>query len=457
MSIARSAVMSLRKGVLNTALVFNAGLVISSVLLSVSPSANALDLVQVYDAAKIEDAQFNAARAAFDAGKASEGQGRAVLYPNVNLTAGLTKGSSDSTLASGVSTSSDFSNKSISLSLNQPLFRWQNWQAYQQGKTSSLVAEAQFSVAEQDLIVRVAQAYFNVLTAYNRLETLRTQEIAGKQQLESAKRNFAIGSATVIDTQQAQAALDQINAQVIAADADVEIKRAQLRVLTNKDDAKYAQLSARFEVSIPKEPMSDWINRARENNSAVVLQAYAQQLAEQNLSKVRANDYPSLDLVGSLTRQEGSTANSSSSNSSSNSSIGVQLTVPISAWVINRNVTTQAAANLRQAQYNLILAQRNAELSARQAYLNVTNGQNQVKALEAALLSSQSLLASTQRGYEVGVRINLDVLNAQQQLAQTQQNLTAARYSTLLATLQLKAAVGSLSVADLQQLNQSFK
>jgi outer membrane protein len=420
-----------------------------------SMNAHAIDLLQVYKEALANDAQYASARATLTAGEERLPQGRSGLLPTVGLSGSYSRSNSD-TSAGGIEASSPtFNSKGYTLSLSQPLFRWGNWETYQQGKLSVAASEAQFAQAQQDLIVRVAQAYFDVLTAQDALASVQAQKVAITEQLASAKRNFEVGTATITDTHEAQARYDLAVAQEFAGQNDLEIRRSALQQIIGKPAGDLATLRPGLRLS-PPEPaeIEKWVGSAEQQNYGVVGQQLAVEIAQREISKSRAGHYPTVDLVASRTHSAPSWSREFPGGTSTNAnSIGVQVAIPIfSGYAVTSRVRETIALEDR-ARSDLENARRTAAQGARQAFLGVNAGLAQVRALEAAEVSSQSALESNRLGYQVGVRINIDVLNAQQQLYTTRQNLAKARYDTIMNGLRLKSAAGTLNEADVAQVN----
>ncbi len=418
--------------------------------------AQAADLLQVYRDAAAWDAQYAAARAARDAGLEKLPQGRAGLLPSIGLAANTTWNESDTTLrATGTTVSRNYNSNGWNVSLSQPLFRWQNWVGYKQAELAATLAEVQFVQASQDLIVRVAQAYFDVLLAQETLATAQAQKAAIAEQLEAAKKSFEVGSATITDTHEAQARYDLAMAAEIAAENDLAVKRQALRTLTGKEPETLKGLRSGVQIDPPQpaDP-AQWVSQAETGNLAVQLAQSNFEITSREIEKQRAGHYPTLDLVATYGKSgSGFSSSAGGGVDVKSSTIGLQLALPIYAGGAVSSREREAAALSEKARAELDNARRQAALAARQAYLGVSSGLAQVKALEAGVASSQLALESNKLGYEVGVRINIDVLNAQSQLFDTKQKLAKARLDTLIAQLKLKAAAGTLSEADLAAIN----
>jgi outer membrane protein len=420
--------------------------------------AHGADLMAVYRDAIAYDAQYAAARAALEAGREKLPQGRSGLLPTIGLAASTTWNDIDTTrrTAGAVATNTQYNNNGWTVSLSQPLFRWQNWVAYTQSELAVAQAEAQFGLARQDLIVRAAQAYFDVLLAQDTLATAQAQKVAIAEQLESAKRNFEVGTATITDTHEAQARYDLTYAQEIAADNDLIVKRQVLRAVIGKEPEGLKNLRPGVQLVRPQpDDIGKWVEMAESASASVQIYQTLYEIATREIEKQRAGHYPTLDLVA--TRGRSSASNSTTlglgGSDSNSSTIGLQLAIPIFAGGATASKDREAVALKEKAGADLENARRTAALNARQAYLGVSSGLAQVKAYEAALTSSQSALDSNKLGYEVGVRINIDVLNAQSQLFDTRQKLAKARLDTLAALLKLKAAAGSLGEEDVAAIN----
>ncbi len=423
-----------------------------------SPLAIAADLLQVYRDARANDAVYAAARWSVEAGRERLPQGRALILPTVNLTGNSTYTDADVRTATPNAPfiPRQFSTNAWTVTLNQPLFRMQNWAQYQQAEFQVTQAEATFGQAGQDLIIRAAQAYFDVLASQDSLAFIGAQKAAITEQLDSAKRNFEVGTATITDTHEAQARFDLSTSQEIAARNDLEIKRQALQQLIGRTSDALTPLRSNLQL-VPPQPavMETWVETAQRENFTVRVQEAVLEVARREVERSRAGHYPTLDLVGTLggSATSGSTTTGVGTEQKS-TTIGLQLTVPIFAGFATSSRIRETLALQEKARADLENSRRQSALAARQSFIGVTNGMAQVRALEQALLSSETALASNKLGYEVGVRINIDVLNAQQQVFSTRRDMSRARYDALMNGLRLKAAAGNLSEADLEQVNR---
>jgi outer membrane protein len=429
------------------------------VALATSGSVPAADMLSVYRDALANDPQIGAARAQLDAGRERVPQARAGLLPVIGFSGNTTWNDADADFRSGDEVSRSFNSNGYQVQLSQPLFRWQIWVQYDQAKLQVQQAEAQFANARQDLVLRVAQAYFDVLLAQDSLAVAQAQKTAIAQQLEQAKRNFEVGTATIVDTHEAQARYDLVVAQEIAAQNDLEVRRQALRQIIGRPPEPLLPLKASVQIQPPQPAdMQPWVDAAEQSSYPVQVQLAALEIAAREIERNRAGHYPTVDLVAThgLNRAGATTqtlAAAAGGVDTTTTTLGLQLAVPIYQGGAVNSRMREAAALRERAANDLENSRRSAAQAARQAYLGVTSGMAQVRALEQALVSSQSALESNQLGYEVGVRINIDVLNAQQQVSSTRRDLARARYETLLAQLRLRAAVGTLGEEDVAAVN----
>lgn len=428
------------------------GLFLAGMLAS---AAHGADLMQVYRDALANDAQLAAARAQLAASQERLPQGLSGLLPVVGVSGNTTWNDVQSR------TDRQYNSHGYTLQLTQPLFRWQNFVQYDQSKLQVAQAEAQYATARQDLALRATQAYFDVLLAQDTVGVLETQKAAVTEQLESAKKNFEVGTATITDTHEAQARFDLTVAQLIAAQNDLEVKRHALRVIIGKEPEALKTVRSGVQLQRPQpEDMQKWVEAAESGAYTVQVQQLAFDIAGLEVDKVRAGHYPTLDVVATRAYSKSSTQVGVSTGGevfagvpTTSNTIGLQLSLPIyqGGFVLSRE--REAAALKDKALSDLESARRAAALAARQAYLGVTSGLSQVGALRQALVSSQSALDSNRLGYEVGVRINIDVLNAQQQVTATRRDLAKAHYDTLISQLRLKAAAATLGDQDIEAVN----
>ena len=431
--------------------------------LSAAPGG-AADLLQIYRDALANDASYASARATRDAGLESLPQGLAQILPTVNATGFAQANNVDikfrDIAGTGATTESrrSGSTSGFTVTLTQPLFNWQNFQVYKEAGFKAAQTEALFGQATQDLIVRVAQGYFDVLASQDSLAFIQGQKVAIAEQLAQAKRNFEVGTATITDTHEAQARFDLATSQEIAAQSDLEIKKRALQQIVGRFPERLEPLRPNIDLNPPKpNSMEDWASAASTQSYPVRAQEAVVEVAVREIDRVRAGHLPTLNIVGNAGVNSSGLSTAATVNTASDSTnynIGLQLAIPLYAGGNVSSLVRQAVATREKAQQDLESTRRTAALNARQSFLGVTNGMAQVKALEAALISSRSALDSNKLGYEVGVRINIDVLNAQQQVFSTLRDLSRARYDTILNGLRLKSASGTLTDGDVEEINR---
>jgi len=422
------------------------------VLLSCAASAHAADLLEVYRDALANDAQYASAKALLEANKEKGPQATAGILPTVNLTGSSTYTRTDASLPT--ERSFNFNTNTYQVQLTQPLFRWQNWVAYKQGELQVGVAEATFQAARNDVALRAAQAYFDVLYADEVLSSVQALKSAAGEQLQLAKKSFQVGTVTITDVNEAQSKFDLASAQEIAAQSDLVVKRQALQLLLGKEPTALSRLRPGVNITAPiPAGIEEWATAAEKNNPTVQAQQLTVEIAKRDVEKARAGHLPTVDLVATASNTHAGNGSSGTPSLSRSNAIGVQFTVPIYAGGATQSKVREALALYDKSQSDLEAQKRTATQAARQAFVGVTSGLALVRGYDAAVLSSKSAVDSNKLGYEVGVRINIDVLNAQSTLADTQQKLAKARYDTLIAQLKLKAASGTVESTDIEQIN----
>ncbi len=424
-------------------------------LIGAASAAQAQSLAELYESARGYDATILSARSAYEASLAKAAQARAGLRPQAGLSAGANWNNRNSSFDPFDST---YNSQNVTLSASQPLYRPANAAADQQGQLSIEIAKAQLDSAEQDLIVRTTQAYFDVLAAQDTLSVVQAQKKAVSEQLAAAKRNFEVGTTTVTDSREAQARYDLVIAQEIAAENDLRVKKLALDQLVGKTNVAPKPLAA--PATLPALAPADvqaWVTQAETAHPTVLQAGKALEIAQLETKKAEAGHKPTLDLVGQYQIARAPSTSSAPGVPpyvrNNTATVGLQFNLPLYAGGAIQNRVKETLALEDKARTDLEAAKRGVSQATRSAYFGVLSGQGQVKALEAAQASSQSALDANKLGYQVGVRINIDVLNAQSQLFQTQRDLSVARYNVLIGGLRLKQASGQLQVADLQAVN----
>jgi len=425
--------------------------VVAWLALSAPGLSQAADLLQIYQEALVQDSAYAAARAAWQAGQEVVVQGRSLLLPNLSGTGSYTFNNRDLRNVPNQQFDATF----IGLNLSQPLFRMQNFVQYQQSRTQLTQSEAQFALASQDLILRVVQAYFDVLLAEVNLEVNEAQKRAIAQQLEQAKRNFEVGTATIVDTYEAQARYDLVVSQGIALQNDLAVKRDAVERIIARPAPALVRPPRGIQIDPPKPNHIDaWVQEAYETSLDVRLADATLTLARQQVELQRAGHYPTLDAVASVGYSDNSLGAFAAQGIRGNiTSAGVQLAIPIYQGGAVESRVRQAIANQEKARQDLETARRIVAQSTRQAFLGLNSGIAQTEALRTAVVSTQSQVDSTKLGQEVGVRTEVDVLNAQQLLFSAQRDLAQAVFNTVINLFRLKAAVGQLTENDVVSVN----
>ena len=428
-------------------------LVMVSALAVLAPSSQAQSLVELYESARAFDATYQSARLQYDANLARADQAKSGILPNAGLAAGASRTAFENT---NPEIDRSFNTQNATVSAAQPLYRPANVATYQQGLRQVDLAKAQLEASEQDLIVRTSQAYFDVLAAQDTLTFVTAQKAAVAEQLASAKRNFEVGTSTITDTREAQARYDLVLAQEIAAENDLRVKKIALDQLVGKTESQPRGLAQPPTLPpVLPDNVNAWVQQSESVHPSIRQAQSNVDIAELEVKKAEAGHKPTLDAVASynVTRNPSGTATSPFGTRANTGSVGLQLNVPLFAGFSTQNRIRETLSLRDKASTDLEGARRAVAQSTRTAFFGVVSGQGQVRALEAAELSSQSALDANRLGYQVGVRINIDVLNSQSQLFQTKRDLAQARYNVLLGGLRLRQANGTLSPTDLLQIN----
>lgn len=412
--------------------------------------ASAQSLSQLFEAAKGHDATYKSARSQFDASLARAEQAKALLRPTANLGAGLSK--SDIYLTDTALTRQQES-RNLTFSGSQPLYRPGNKASYEQGMKQVALGQAQLRIAEQDLIVRLSQAYFDVLTAQESLNFVKAQKSAVSEQLAAAKRNFEVGTSTITDTREAQARFDLVTAQEIAAENDLRVKQGILADTVGQPQVKPLPLMAAANIDrLQTGTVQSWVAQSSQENGNLTAARIALEVARLEIEKAQAALKPTLDLNASYGMNRFQNVTSVQFNNN-NATIGLAFNMPLYTGQASQNRIRETVALEEKARNDLEAALRNVAQATRTAFFGLESGLSQVKALQAAEASSQSALDANKLGYQVGVRINIDVLNSQSQLFQTKRDLAKARHDVLLGQLRLRQAAGVLTAEDVKSLD----
>jgi outer membrane protein len=415
-------------------------------------AAQAQSLSELYEAASAYDATYQAAKSQYEANLAKAEQGKAGLLPTAGLSANISRSNFEN---NSPKTDRSFGAQGVTLSGNQPLYRPANRATATQAERQAEQAKSALVTAQQDLIVRVTQAYFDVLASQDSLTFVKAQKTAVAEQLAAAKRNFEVGTSTITDTREAQARFDLVIAQEIAAENDLRVKKIALDQLVGKQNTapKALALPAKLPDLLPAD-VNLWVTQSEEQHPSIKAAQLAVDIAKLETEKAEAGHKPTLDLTASynINHNNGS-ATSALNNRTNNATLGLAFNLPLFAGYATQNRIKETLQLEDKARNDLEAAKRSIAQATRTAYFGVLSGQGQVKALEAAEASSQSALDANKLGYQVGVRINIDVLNSQSQLFQTKRDLAKARYDVLVGGLKLRQANGTLKAEDLNPVN----
>ncbi len=414
----------------------------------------AQSLVHLYESARSFDASYQSSKSLYDATLAKADQAKALILPSAELGFDVSRSHLDNNLEKAAR---NYNTQTAALSASQPLYRPGDWASYQQGLKQVDLAQAQLAAADQDLIIRVSQAYFNVLASQDSLTFVLAQKAAVAEQLASAKRTFEVGTSTITDTREAQARYDLVIAQELAADNDLLVKRLALDQLAGLSNAQPNPLIQPLVLpALLPNDVNIWVAQSEVDHPTIRASQTALDVAQLETRKAEAGHKPTLDLVASYRDINNLNGNTNFTGDSrvNVGSIGLSFKLPLFAGFSTQNRIRETLSLEEKARNDLEGARRAVGLSTRTAFFGVLSGQGQVKALEAAEASSQSALDANKLGYEVGVRINIDVLNSQSQLFQTKRDLAKARYDVLVGGLKLRQANGTLSADDLQTINR---
>ncbi|HEY6354368.1 MAG TPA: TolC family protein, partial [Burkholderiaceae bacterium] len=400
-----------------------AAFVVACVLALLPAWASAQSLRELYDAARVFDATYLAARALAESAQYRAAQADALNRPNVGLAASTSRTDVDvPPTVTGPNrtpiplTAGHFFNNRVdgTVSAIQPLYNRSNDATITQAQRGLDVAMTDLESAEQDLIIRVAQAYFDVLAAYDALITSQTGKKAIAEQLASAKRNFEVGTATITDTREAQARFDLAIAQEIAAENDLRTKRVALDQLVGRPNIVPKPLAEPVTLPGPMpDDVDEWVSTADRVHPQVRKARLGLEIARLETERARAAEGVTVDLVGSVgANRLGGTA-TTTPGTTTIGVIALQLKVPLYTGGATQNRIKETLSLEDKARNDLEAARRGVALGTRVAFLGLKSGRAQVNALEAAESSSKLALEATQLGYKVGVRVNIDVLNAQ--------------------------------------------
>jgi outer membrane protein len=432
----------------NTAVIYLA----STLLLSVN--CMAADLLSAYKLAEKNDPVYLQAIASHRATLESRPQAIAQLLPSVNLNAKSTRFDQNISSGSplGASGGINFNSRGYSLSVSQPLFRRDRFIALEQADSEINQAEAELTSAQQDLIIRIAERYFDVLASKDNLQFAQTEVKSLSRQLEQANQRFEVGLSAITDVQEAQAGYDLAVAQEIQALNAIDNAQEATRELTGEYLTVFDGLGDSMSLVRPEpETIDSWTRLSLDQNLGVTAANYATETARKEIKRQSAGHYPTLDLVAS--QNYDSSGGRFGATKIHTSSIGLELNIPIYSGGQVSSQTREAYENYNIAIHALEQSRRSAQRLTREAYLGVISGISQVKALKQAVVSSETALEATEAGFEVGTRTAVDVVVSQRATSEARRNYSQAKYDYILNTLKLKQAAGTLSPDDLKLIN----
>jgi outer membrane protein len=445
-------------------------------VMSIVGTASAADLLSVYQDALANDPAIREADALRKASREARPQAWAALLPQIQGSAGLTRGEQDSsaTTVFGVDANTNQliinkqivhrepDNRTWAINLRQNLFSWSNWATFRAADYQVAQAEADYRAAEQDLISRAAARYFGVLSAQDTVEANQAALDAFNRQLDQANKRFEVGLIAITDVQDTKAARDQAAAAVIAAKRALATAEEQLREVTGQKYDRLARPGDTMPLKTPEPNVEQqWVDISMDQNSALISSRLQAEQARENVQVAFGGHLPTIDLVGTRdhtigkgdTRFDPTLPTINAPSDQSDKTYGLQVTVPIFSGGLTQS-------RVRQSQYQWIAAKervtrtsRATERAARDAYLGVISNMARVEALRQALESSQTSLKATEAGYEVGTRTSVDVLDARRLLVQAQTNYSQSRYDYLQTVIALRQAAGNLDPQTLSEMN----
>lgn len=433
------------------------------------PNQSAMSLKEIYALALANDPTWAAARYANIGAQEKLVQGKALLLPTVNLNGNLSRSNTNiqytgQTVFNNNNRSERFNTLSYGININQPLYRKQNYVQYEASQLEVNEADLQLKQDRQDVLMKAAQAYFDVLLAQDKLILNHAQKEAIAIQLAQAKANFKNGVSTITDVDEAQAKYDVVQSQEIAVTIEIENKKQAVKLLTGRYPASLYAIQPNIPLQQPEaikgssnttqSALQKWLDLALQNNLTVQLKKISYDLANKAVELNTTGHLPTLDAVANYTRTDANGGINGFGSDLNNTTVGLQLQIPLYQGGAVSSKVREAIAKQQKAQEEIEAARRKVELDTKQAYLEITSSIAQAHANEQTLRSAQSLLTSTTKSFKLGIRINVDVLNAQQQVFNAKRELLQTHYTYLLGLLKLKYSSGLLSEDDLDEVNQ---
>ncbi len=423
------------------------------IALTLASHASAENLLDIYHLAQQNDAQLKGAEAARLAVLESKPQSRALLFPTFSASANTTANRQDIRQPPAPPGITRFNSNAYTLNLTQPVYHHDTYVQLRQSDARIAQADATFSAAEQDLMTRVATRYFDVLAAQDNLEFARAEKKAIAQQLEQSQQRFDVGLIAITDVQETQARHDSARAQEIDAERQLASSLEALREVTAQQHQNLSLLNESIPLVAPEpSDIEQWADAALKQNLQISAAQSGADVAREEIERQRSGHYPSVDIVGSRAFSDSGGGIFGASESLTDT-LTLQLNVPLYQGGLVTSRTREAEFKHHQALETLEQQRRSVMRQTRDAYLGVNANISRVQALNQAVVSNHTALESTEAGLEVGTRTQVDVLNAQRELFRAQRDHARARYDYILETLRLKQVAGTLSPADLEQIN----
>lgn len=434
------------------------GLLFLSLSFTLVSHAEPISFFNAYEQARQYDAQYQAAEAGNLGNKEEINKAKAAFLPKIQFSAAKGRGKTDSTTPFATQSSTrGYDTQNYNLSLRQPLFNMQALAEYRQAEASVAKSDALLAVESVNLISRLTDAYFNVLFTEDNLRYTASRKITATDQLQQAKRRFQTGAGTITEIDEVQASLDLIQAQLIELKNNDSLNRGNLENIIGVYPDELFKLAAdKVVMQIPDPQEADaWIKKALESNAEILVARQQVEVATQQIERSRAGHYPTLDLVASRSYTE-SENNITIGSTYDTTSLSVQLNVPIfSGGFVNASVR-QAIAAQEESKEQMNLKLRQVKADVRGFYNGMANAISSTQAYQQAEKSSQAALVGTKKGFEFGTRTNVDVLNAQEKLFESQRNLAKARYQFVTNLIKLKESTGQLNAQDIEQVSGWF-
>ena len=424
-------------------------------------SLHAEDLLTSYQQALRNDPVTLKAQAQFMATKEAIEQTRSVLLPQINAFGSITKSENESYSApSNNISSSEVARTGFGASLNMQLYHHNSWLQLDNAKKNAHQGDIAYQLAKQDLIVRVTQAYFNVLSAQDDLEFSVAEKKAIERQLEQTKQRFSVGLTAITDVHEAQAEFDNAVTSEIRAQNSLYAAEEGLRELTNVYPRNLSTLNTqRFSASQPAPASAnDWQQIAETKNLELIFQKVGVDIAKEKINIAKAGHYPTIDLTGSYSSNDDTLSGDNFTNDFNapdvnSHSIGIKFNVPIYSGGATTSGVKQAQHNYVAASQDLVSSHRAVVRSTRNAYNTVVASVSAIKSLEQSVISAESALKATEAGFEIGTRTIVDVLNSTRNLYNAKRNLSSTRYGYIQSILGLKRSAGTISEKDINDIN----